>query len=301
MIRGTLLKTTLDCLQLAIGEDPIEIIVVNDRKDRTVPEEWITDARVRVINNPRQGAATARNFGAKAATADLLLFIDDDILVSRENILQTLELHRTNRKACYNFNWIYPEDLLQELEQTKFGRFVLANDLHRYEGWVQDINWKQEQPVIGVSKLAAFYFSIERSVFTASGGFDENFVHQGVEDDEFSMRLRTQNIALRIVTDAFVYHNERDRQTLRSRTFRLQIGAMNKAIAFGMGMKEYRMDYAPSRIRLLNFIRLLKPVLLSAAYSLPNRRTFDKLYSRLAHILVAICIYDGFVKRKKSW
>src|ERR1041385_2613316 len=89
--RDGIFVRTLASVKAALEGTDSEIIVVNDsEKELDVKSE----GNLYVMRNPGKGAAAARNAGVARARGDLLLFIDNDVIVSRANILRVLELHR---------------------------------------------------------------------------------------------------------------------------------------------------------------------------------------------------------------
>ena len=89
--RETILFNSLEHAVNAIKDIDVEIIIINDGdKDILIPEDW--KAKVRVIKNPKAGVASARNLGAKNAIADLLIFMDDDMLIHENAVKKMIEL-----------------------------------------------------------------------------------------------------------------------------------------------------------------------------------------------------------------
>ena len=77
--RGTLEKALKSALQQEIGEDHIEVIVVND-SGSVLPGgiEALEDYRVSIMETNRRRQSVARNVGAATAKGRFLLFLDDD-------------------------------------------------------------------------------------------------------------------------------------------------------------------------------------------------------------------------------
>ena len=84
---------TLENLQLSIDGLSIEVIIVSDNKNITLDK--YSDYPFQFYYNPQKGVASARNFGASIAKSDNLLFIDDDILITKESIEHVLEFIKT--------------------------------------------------------------------------------------------------------------------------------------------------------------------------------------------------------------
>lgn len=77
-----------------------EVVVIDDGSppERT-PHVPAGSANVRLIRQPRQGPAAARNRGARVAAAPLLLFVDDDCTVDRHWIEAFVAAHRDSPRA----------------------------------------------------------------------------------------------------------------------------------------------------------------------------------------------------------
>ena len=155
--RPELLNTCVSCCVKILNTIESELIVVND--DNSASVSVTPHSKISVLNNPKTGLASARNFGAKNAKGDVLLFIDDDIEFETESAL-TLLHHYNKTGASYNPNWKYSDEMLAIVKNLQFGRFLIANNLIDYKGWVRDLNWQQE--IFEVSKLAGFFFLINK-------------------------------------------------------------------------------------------------------------------------------------------
>src|ERR1700722_2479252 len=118
--RGEVFKQSIAAAIEAIKDFDAEIIVINDSKKSKIilPE---SNPKIRVIDNPKTGVASARNLGAAMANADLLIFVDDDIIINKEALERTLLLYKNNDERCYNSDWVYPPELDERICKTQFG------------------------------------------------------------------------------------------------------------------------------------------------------------------------------------
>ena len=78
-LRGTLASITEAVATLTVGACVELLVVDNNSTDATAAVAHESGARV--IGEPRQGIARARNTGARHATGDVLVFVDADVTV----------------------------------------------------------------------------------------------------------------------------------------------------------------------------------------------------------------------------
>lgn len=178
----------------------VEAIVVADGCTDGTPE--ITRERwpvpVRVIEQPRQGAAVARNRGAAAATADVLVFLDDDIEVWPGFAAAHVRAHSggDDRRVAIGY---LPPDL-----QGRRDFFAVM-----LRSWWEAMFDRMRDPGhrFSYSDLLSGNVSIRRSLFREVGGFDETF--RCHEDYELGFRLIGAGARLSFVEGAAGWHHER--------------------------------------------------------------------------------------------
>ncbi len=290
--RSAILSETLRSLCGAIRGASAEIVVVNNSKTAKVR---VDSEMIRVLDNPGSGPASGRNFGAKHAAGELLVFLDDDILFSEDNLKRMLQLHAEHPDSAFNPDWRYSDEMMKRLAETSSGRYTLCVKLIDYRSWVPGLPWR-EHAVFAVPKLAGFCLAIPKKAFVRLGGFPENFKHLSLEDDDFSKRLLQGGVKLYIDSTQLVYHNELDRTGLAGRLNRLKAGAINKRRALELGMTEYRMDFSGFRFARSAFLSSLKPALLALAEAIPNSPCFDPIYRRLVDALIAAVVFEGYIR-----
>ena len=102
--RARLLLEVFEALGHQIGIDParLDVVVVDDGSTERVGPALTPvplPFRMRVLRQPHSGVARARNLGWAAATGDVILFLDDDVLPARDLVAAHLRVHATNPRA----------------------------------------------------------------------------------------------------------------------------------------------------------------------------------------------------------
>lgn len=288
--RAAIFATTLQAAQHAIADFEAEIIVVNDDPHHT---PHVGGERTRCIPNRGQGVAAARNTGAAQATGRLLLFLDNDILITATSVRHLLDVHREHPHIALNPNWEYPPDLRAQLPKTPLGRLLEKNQMTSFRGWYADARWR-DHALFQSPAVASFHLSIERHDFERSGGYNEKFPYAGFEDYDFPRRLQAMGLPLWIDTRITVYHNEADRLDLDTWLLTHQRRSATRKIAVHLGYDHLQLTYSPfRRILLTGLLAWARPL-----RALLSRWTWgtgaDRLYFALAGFLQAAYIYKGY-------
>lgn len=183
--RVQLIDACLDRLAPAVQLLPTqeyEIIVTDDSNDNATNQiikqkyPW-----VKWVQGPRRGPAANRNNGARNATGDWLIFLDDDCVPS-EQILQAYLAAFEQSKECLAFEGrIYvtskPRSLLDHAPVNESGGCF----------WSCNMAIKKE-----------FFFDI--------GLFDENFPYASMEDVDLFYRIRNNTNRFQFIYAAEVLH-----------------------------------------------------------------------------------------------
>ncbi len=292
--RGAILERTYLSLMNAIEGLPVEVIIVNDYKQSELTLPFLKD-NVQVLNNPKGGAASARNFGATFAKGNHLIFLDDDIILNKTNVKTLIDLHESSVQDSYMINWIYPPELIAQLRATKFGRYLINNNLTSMKGWRANLYWNDMQ-AFPVDAAASYCLVLHREVFLKSGGYNENFPLAGFEDYDFPKRLIAMGVNFFIYPLDTVWHNESDRVDLNSFLKRKYNTSITRRVAVELGYKELSIDYSALKKSTLSVLQLGYPLLRGITWGIPNADVFDGLYNRMVNILTAIKIYSGYTK-----
>jgi len=183
--RNNSLEKCLDALHPDLQHFPIanyEVIVTDD-SPTNIAKELITNKYkwVEWIAGPKKGPAANRNNGAKMATADWLIFLDDDVIPSSMIINNYLKALLGDTKIL-----VLEGKVLPDREQQNQ---VEESPINEYGG-----------------KLWSCNFAIKRKLFFELKGFDENFPFAAMEDVDLHLRLINKGIIIKFVDNALVIH-----------------------------------------------------------------------------------------------
>jgi GT2 family glycosyltransferase len=296
--REAIFEKTFESAIKAIEGFNIEIIIVNDSKEHKVRliEEH---PNVTVVDNPKNGVASARNLGANIAKSNLLLFLDNDILISRNNIITTLELYKDNYQICYNFNWVYPVKFVGKMKRLQFGRYLDKHNFTSLRGWNKadrTVKWDFKRP-FEVEMVASFYLPIYKSAFDKVGGFNENFPHSGAENYDFSKRFKAAGYKIFIHPSSMVYHYEIDRIEIDEWLNRKVREGETRKVAVEIGYEELRIAHGSFKRTILKFgIKRRKFFKWILSY-IPNNHIYDGIYFKIVNYLLSVSLYEGYTRK----
>jgi glycosyltransferase involved in cell wall biosynthesis len=173
-------------------------IVVADSNSTDGTAEFLAELRTRYDNvrhlpGPYTGRAMARNAGIDAATGELILFTDSDIIASPDLLTQHLARHRAQPGIAV-VGMEVQVDTLAEYEQKR-AQPDLRHPLH--PAWRKHLSW--------------LYFltgnaSVHRADLLRVGKFDETFTGYGHEDLELGYRLERAGVRIVYEPRAVNYH-----------------------------------------------------------------------------------------------
>jgi len=150
-------------------------------------------ARMISIPGPN-GPAVARNIGAAAATGDVFVFVDSDVVVAPDAVgrLAHLMVMRPDLDAVFG---AYDEEPAETNFVSQYKNLAHAY-IHRSSKTVAHTFW-------------AGFGAVRREAFESVGGFDERFARPSVEDIEFGYRLSAAGCRVELHHDLVGCHLKR--------------------------------------------------------------------------------------------
>ena len=181
------------CLDSAAKLDPPprEVIVAIDGNDEQVTQE-AESLGFRAVPCPSApGVSAARNAGVKAATGDIVIFADSDVLLRPDHVAHAVQAFERNPEAAAIFG---------SYDDEPAARGVVSryrNLLHHYT---------HQRAEREARTFWAGCGAVRRDAFLAVGGFDESYRFPSVEDIELGYRLRKSGYRIRLIPDWQVKH-----------------------------------------------------------------------------------------------
>jgi glycosyltransferase involved in cell wall biosynthesis len=288
-------ETLVSVIKASIGLNA-EIIIVNDSvKPLVLTKQFASD--VFVLQGEGKGVAKARNAGFNVSRGKWVLFLDNDMIVNQSVLVSCLDFIRCQSDpCCINANWKYPPELIERIRKTSFGRYLITNGFHSYEGQAW-LNVKfSNSGFFQIPSVASAFLMMERETFIKSGGYNEAFSFAGFEDHEFAQRLLNSGIKAYILSGPVIYHNEKDyvflcpfleRKRRSAFTRRQGVAIVENGLELNIGFFKKLLYPALSGLSFFYFF---------AEWLIRDKRFFDPLYNRVVNRLLGIFIFRGYYK-----
>jgi GT2 family glycosyltransferase len=191
---GVGLRRTVDDLLASVSSNGEIIVVDDDSTDGSV--QAVEQQPVTVLRTRRRlGVARARNFGARRATGEVLIFADAHVKAAGP--------------------WLRP--LVAALLQPRVGAVnpairVLGADHHveglTFSGPELNVDWLPSNGSAPhhVPFLIGCFLAMRRAVFEEVGGFDDGMVGYGAEDLDLCLRLWRKGYECLVVPESRIAH-----------------------------------------------------------------------------------------------
>ena len=195
--------------------DLFEVVVVDDGSDPPlVKPETPLDLRVEYQEDLGFGLARARNTGARAASGDIILFLDCDMIPEEQWLAAHARWHHAAGDVLtmgFRFHveteGLAASDVLER--PGTLARVFDGREVTRPE-WIEVHLARTRQLTTDDDDLFRVVtggnFGMSRSFFETVGGFDETFTQWGAEDREFAYRAFTLGSVLVPDREALCWH-----------------------------------------------------------------------------------------------
>jgi glycosyltransferase involved in cell wall biosynthesis len=191
--RAEYLEVTLDSLRGQRTDTPYELLVVEDGAGDATTELADRFGARRIRPGARRGLNAARNAGVRAAGADLIAFVDDDVLVPP--------------------GWVdaLVSGAARHPDAEAFGGPIRP----RFEGHAPRACGREDPPItaldLGPEDVEAEVvwganFAVWRSAFERVGEFDETFDRGHGDEEDWLLRLRAAGGRIVYLADAGLDH-----------------------------------------------------------------------------------------------
>lgn len=212
--RTDILYETLRAALAAIAQLEGEIILITS-PEKPVP---LTSSKLHVVRVDFNNVSASRNLGAKTARFDTLLFIDDDMLISEDNVVRLLGVVGSLKPPfLMNLAWTHTDKVWELKQKTTLGKLVMGTDFNgslynRYTTFHQMSDW-QDGALFESSLRREFSegcFVMSKAFFLKLGGFNEEFHFEG-DGTGFLAKLQPYDWHYYIDALNVVGHNEWDK------------------------------------------------------------------------------------------
>ncbi len=298
--RVSVLLKTLVSIKKSVSDFPtltFELIVINDStKDLILPDTL--NQEFTIYKNHKSGVASARNYGVSKSTGELLIFIDDDIIITPESITKTINFFEQNNvDVALNLNWKYPNELISEIQKHAFGRYLIHYGFTCLEGrgWANRI-FTNRNNYQEIELASSCYLAILKDTFAKVQGYTETFKYAGAEDYDFASKLKNNHIKTYILPNCYVLHNEEDRVNIKEWMDRKIRSGYTRKQAVNIGHKHLTIQYSVPKKILYKILIVLKPLLYSLLNSVSALKSMDFISFRIINGLLAISIFEGYTQ-----
>jgi len=191
----------LQTLRPTLGLHDTVVVVDNGSEDFTPTGlkqfPWLSV----ITNDENRGIAHARNQGAAAATGDIIVFLDNDTVLSSRwlDSLTSVFADPSVAAAGPRSNEVPGAQVVDNVDYT-------LERMSDYRQWAK--SWRADNAGLttDVWSLGGFCLAVRRSAFDVIGGFDEQFEIGGREDDDLCRRLAGDGRRLLICHESYVHH-----------------------------------------------------------------------------------------------
>lgn len=209
--RAELIKETATQLLSAAGNDPVEILVVDDGSTDETPDVLrllkFHHKNFRFERTKNRGPGPARNHGAAAAKGDVVLFLGDDTRPVTSDLFRAHYAGHKNNKSKGFFalgKVVWPDD---RFAVPNFVMNLIQGDGQQQFGYKFMKPWQRYAPWLFYTANASLKSDVVSDWETE--GFSDRFTLYGFEDGEFAYRMsqKFDDFGVYYIPNAVVNHH----------------------------------------------------------------------------------------------
>jgi len=200
--RSEFLKKTVNYIIELNCDSVVEIIIVDQTPDILITTELKTyfskiNEKIIYFLQNQPAVCLARNTIIQKAKGDIIIFFDDDVILSKDCIRSHQSVYANDSiKSCmgpiYHRSHSFNYNLLDILK-PEVGTVEVKEDL-------RNINYDYNGVSISCNQ------SFDRKTLIKIGGFDENFIGGYYEDADLGLRLKKQGFKIAFHPNALIVH-----------------------------------------------------------------------------------------------
>lgn len=178
-----------------------ELIVVDNGSTDGTLEYLKAQKDIKLITNDENvGAPFARNQGLQIASGEYIVFLDNDVVVTRNWLDILISYSRNN----HELGLIGPmSNYVSGPQYVPDSNFEDLDAIHKFAG---KFSLKNREKLSPANRLILFAMFAKRDVIEKIGGFDPLYGKWGFEDDDYCIRALIAGYKLAIAEDVFIYH-----------------------------------------------------------------------------------------------
>lgn len=188
-------KTIMPCLDAILAQindlPHAQIIVVDNGKNGNLKQKLAHLSVIVLEKTAMSSAAYARNEGAKYQFADILVFVDSDVVLEKNCIQRLIE--PIINQDCHATIGNYSTNVEQLNFAQKYKQLYIHNVYKRQKKVLKNYFW---------TAISA----IDANIFHSVGGFDTSFPGASGEDHELGIRLTAKDYVVHRIDKAFGLH-----------------------------------------------------------------------------------------------
>ena len=201
-----LLRKCISSIESKSNYRNYEIIVIDNKSEKAESKSYLSTIKHKVVTfNEPYNSARIFNFGAKHATGEYLIFLNNDTeVISPDWIERMLEECSKPDVGAVGVKLLYPDNTIQH-GGVLIG--VGGTTSHAFEGLPRDHPGYQGhlQRIRNCSAVTSACMMIKKSIFKEIGGFDERLAYS-FDDADLCLRLRKKGYLIVYTPYAELYH-----------------------------------------------------------------------------------------------